>query len=83
MRRRAAVFIVVACAGAPDESTVGAVFATEPRGAGDGSGGEPRLAEPAHRWDQLDGPMVAILRDGSPAQARAVVPARALRHLEP
>jgi hypothetical protein len=34
-------------------------------------------------WDQLDGPMIAILRAESTAQARAVVPARALRHLEP
>ena len=34
-------------------------------------------------WDQLDGPMIAILRGESASDARAVVPARALRHLEP
>ena len=34
-------------------------------------------------WDQLDGPMTARLRSGSPSQDETIVPPGALRHAEP
>ena len=45
--------------------------------------GSPGWRDLRIEWDQLDGPMTAILRAGSASQAREVVPPRALRHLAP
>jgi hypothetical protein len=53
------------------------------RARGTFGGPDPAWHDLRVEWDQQDGPMTARLRYGATSQPDAVVPASALRHLEP